>query len=173
MKFKIRKTTKKDISQIVKLFNEVLSKDFPEYQPRVSLIYRKHIFNRKYFLKYFQEKGRVIYAAFHDQQLIGFITTTMEFGGMAHITWFVVSQKHRGLGVGTNLMKKAEKWFLKNKIHNVYLHTEGKKNIEFYKKRGYEYVGLQKEAWFGVDEHIMQKLLHDKPFDEVFEKYMK
>lgn len=55
----------------------------------------------------------------------------------------------------------------------MYLYTESQKNIRFYKNRGFEFVGTMRKAWFGADEHKMQKVLRDKPFEEIFEKYEK
>jgi hypothetical protein len=33
-------------------------------------------------------------------------------------------------------------------------------------------VGLQKKSWFGENEYMMQKILRDRPFDEMFKKYL-
>lgn len=68
-----------------------------------------------------------------------------------------VKKNFRGEGIGTKLIEELDKWALANKFHYIYLNTETDKNIEFYKKRGFRYVGIQKNSWFGEDEHILEK----------------
>jgi len=173
MKFKIKKLNSKHAAVIHSLIKGSLKEDFPIYLPRIAPIYAK-IFNEKFFRKFLNRKTNAGFGAFDQKNnLIASVEARGDFGGVAFVEWFIVKKVFRSMGVGTSLLKKVDQWLIKHKYHYEYLYTETEKNINFYKKRGFEYVGLQKKAWFGIDEHLMQKVLREKPFEEIFEKYYK
>jgi len=172
MNFAIIKLTFKQLPQLIKIINTALKEDFPEYPVRVSSIYQKHIFNKNYFRKFIKKKENIIFGAFVNKQLVGFLTIESDWGGVAYIDWLAVKKEFRNQGIGKSLLKTAENWCLKNYFHVVYLFTENNKNINFYQRRGFKYVGVHRNFWFGADEHLLQKILRDKPFEEMFKKYI-
>lgn len=169
----IRRLSFDKIKGVAQIVAKVLEDDFPEYEPRVSLIYRKHIFNTKYFFKLHRKKSNIIFGAFAKNELVGIIVVIGDFGGVAFIDWLAVKKQYRYLGIAKALLKATENWLLEHYYHNMYLYTESKKNIEYYKRRGFEYVGVRKNSWFGADEHLLQKNFRGKPFEEMFEKYVR
>jgi len=173
MGYVIQKLSLNDLPKIIQLVHTSLTNDFPEYQPRAALIYKKRIYNKKYFQKFLKKKGNAAFGAFNNSNLIGYCAIKADDGGVIYIDWLVVDNKYRNQGIGSTLLKQAEKWGLKHYYHYIYLHTESQKNINYYKKRGFDYIGTHRRFWFGVDEHLMQKLLQDKPFEEMFKKYLK
>ncbi len=168
---KIRKLTKKDLPKFLELFNEVLTEDFPEYRPRVTRIYVEHLFNEKFFKRFIKKKRNCVLRAYSKNELIGALTIYGHSGGVAEFEWLLVDKQYRKKGLGTKLLSEGEKWAIKHKFHYLFFHTESQKNVEFYRKRGYEHIGLQKKAWFGIDEHLLQKILREEPFEEIFQKY--
>lgn len=172
MKFKIRKLTLKDLPKLLTLFNTSLQKDFIEFQPTVATVYR-NMFGRKYFREFLKKRKNRIFGAFDKNNLIGFFVLYGHSGGVLEYIWLIVDKESRGKGVGSSLLTEAEMWGLKNKFHHVYLHTMNLELVEFYKSRGFEHVGERKKLYFGVNEHLMQKILRDKPFEEIFTKYLK
>lgn len=173
MKVNIRKLKEEDLIHHRELFNEVLTNDFPEYQTRVAKVYRAHIFNQKYFKKFIKKKINCILGAFDGKKLIGFLVMYGHNGGVMEFIWLAVNRNYRKNGIGSRLLIEGEKWSLKNKFHYVFFHTENIKQVEFYKRKGYEHLGLQRKMYFGIDEHLMQKVLKEAPFEEIFEKYFK
>lgn len=170
MKFKIRKLKLNETAQVYNLVNTALKKDFKMWPKKVNDVYRKQIYNEKHFRKFFTKKKNPIFGIYDNELLMGIIAIKSEYGGVAYIDWLVVHKRYRKLGLGTKLLKVAEKWLIKNKFHYVYFHTNSQKNIEFYKKRGFELLGSQKKSWYGVDVYLMQKVLRGKPFEEIFKK---
>src|SRR3989338_1976215 len=145
MKIKIKKLKQKDLPQFLSLFQTVLSEDFPEYQPKVSKIYQEHIFNQKYFKKFIKKKTNCILGAFDGKKIIGFLVMYGHSGGVVEFNWLAVNKNYRKKGIGTKLIAEGEKWSLKNKFHYVFFHTENMEYVEFYKRKGYEHLGLQKK----------------------------
>lgn len=171
MKFSVRKLVKKDLLRVVEMLNIALDNDFGHYQKRTVVAYKK-LSDIKYYTKVLQRKSAITLGAFEKNKLIGFISLENKDGGVGFVEWFIVDKVYRGKGIGTALMNRLEKEALRKYYHYLYLYTETRKNIEFYKKRGFAYVGLQKKSWFGEDEHMMQKILRDRPFDEIYKKYL-
>lgn len=170
--YQIRRLSLKDFPQFLALYDKALKEDFPEYQPKVAEIYRKHVFNKKYFKKVIRDKENPFFGAFAKDRLVGFLNVISEFGGAVRFQWLIINKDYRGKGAGMTLLKRAEDWALKHKSHYAYLYT-AKETISYYEKRGYRYVGVMRKTWFGVDEYIMEKLLRDRPFVEMFNKYLK
>lgn len=73
MKYLIRKLILKDLSDFLLLFNRILKEDFPEYQPKVSLIYRKYVFNKEFFKDFIKNKNNIIFGAFEKEKIISFL----------------------------------------------------------------------------------------------------
>ena len=172
MKFTVRKLIQKDLPQLVELLNKTLDEAFIHYQKRTRQAY-KRLSDIKYYTRVLNRKTSIALGAFAKGKILGFISLESKDGGVGLVEWFIVDKSYRGKGLGTALMARLEKEAISKYYHHIFLYTETKKNIEFYKRRGFEYVGLQKKSWFGEDEHMMQKILRDKPFHEMFERYLR
>lgn len=172
MNYSIHKPTLNELSEIVGIVKTSLKEDFPMYDIKIQTAYGK-IFGKKFFRKLLTEKGNTVLGAYVNNDLVGILGIKGDFGGAAFVEWFIVKKEFRNQGIGKTLLKACEKWVFDNKYHFLYLFTESHKNIKFYKRRGFEYVGKYRKSWFGADEHVMQKLLREKPFEEIFEKYLR
>ncbi len=172
MKFKTRTIFPKELPQFLRLFQTVLHEDFPEYQPKIAATYRAY-FSEKYFKKFLKKKTNAILGVFDNDKIIASLVLNDQDAGVLEFFWLFVDKKYRNKGIASALLKTGEEWALKNKFHHVLFHTENMRLVEFYKKRGYEYIGLQRKLYFGSDEHLMQKVLREEPFEEIFEKYLK
>lgn len=130
---KIRKGTKKDFNEIVKLFIEGFSE-----KPYLEKWTQKSAGKR---LKKFFNKDYIIYVAESDGGIEGFIiisTYLWYTGNEGFIDEFIVSKKMHGKGIGTILLKKAEKYLRKKGVKEIALYTHRKaKAARFYEKRGY------------------------------------
>lgn len=171
MKFTVKKLTQKDLPQLVELLSKVLDEAFTHYQKRTRQAYKK-LSDIKYYTKVLKRKTSIAIGAFDKKRVIGFISLESKDGGVGLVEWFIVDKSYRGKSIGTALMNRLEKEALNKYYHYIFLYTETQKNLTFYKKRGFEYVGLQKKSWFGENEYMMQKILRDRPFDEMFKKYL-
>lgn len=169
MKYTIKKINSTDFNRVVEIVKESLKKDFPEYQLRTSLASQK-IFNLQYFKELLKKKNNIL-GAYMEKNLIGFLAIRTDYGGVAYYDWFVMMKKFRCQGIGTRLLKAGEQWAIKHYYHyyhSVYLHTESQKNIDYYLKHGFRYVGVLNNFWFGEREHILQKTLLQKPAEQIF-----
>lgn len=142
--------------------------DFP-YKQKTNLAYCR-IYNKAHFAKFLSKDDRVIFGVYQGPKLAGVIAIMQEDGGVLRIDWLVIKKEFRGMGLGTLLLKKSEEWALAHKLHYEYLFTEADKNIEFYKKRGFRFVGTHPNSWFGETEHVLGKSLREKPFDSIWMK---
>lgn len=166
MKYIIRKTSIEDIQEITNIISKTLLHDFP-YKKETIKAYRK-IFNKKYFTEFIKHKKNFILGAYKKNDLVGIIAIKPDFGGVLYIDWLAVKKENRGEGIGSILLQKTDEWALKHKFHYIYLFTETDRNINYYEKRGFKYVGKYGKSWFGETEHTLGKQLCDKPFPEVF-----
>ena len=146
MDFIIKKATIKDIDEIVKIIDFVLSNDFSAYKDKTILAYRKNVYTKKYFQEFLTDKKNVAFGAYHQNKLIGYIGLKPELGGVIFIDWLVVNKDYRNLGIGTKLLQCCEKWALENKFHYLFLGTIMERKVEFYKKHGFRILGTHENG---------------------------
>ncbi len=72
--------------------------------------------------------------------IIGGIKCKVHWGWL-HIDLFWVDDNHRGKGIGSELIQKAEKEALKHTIAGAYVETAEFQALEFYQKEGYKVFG--------------------------------
>lgn len=166
MRITISNLKEKEINEFYKLFKKSLGRDFPEYSRKVREIQLNREFTKKNFLRMVGKKDEVIIIAKIKGKIIGFIVLAKETGGVVDIVWLGVKRGFRNAGIGSKLLIAGEKWSKEHKCHCLLVNTENKRNVAFYLKRGYDYVGMQKEAWYGVNEYLLQKNI-GKPFKSI------
>lgn len=166
-KFTTNHLKEREINEFYSLFKKILKRDFPEYSRQVREIQLDRDFAKKNFLKMVGKKDEVVVIAKAEGKIIGFVVLGKDKGGVAEMIWLGVKRGFRNTGVGTKLLSAAEKWAIKHQCHCILVYTENKRNVAFYLKRGYDYVGIQKEAWYGVNEYLLQKNI-SKPFKSIF-----
>lgn len=164
MKYSIQKLSVKHLDVITTSIANALKEDSPHYKPETILSYHRNIYNKKYFLRLLKEKKSAVLGVFYENIFIGLIVLKAEYGGVLKVDWLVVKKEFRNKGAGNFLLEQAEKWALAHRYHYLYLYTENDKNIAYYQKRGFRYIGKHENSWFGEVEHVMEKSLQDKPF---------
>jgi len=166
MSFVIKEVSFGEVSLVTSLVHESLPEDFPYKQETIEAYIKSY--DEIYFTKVMGNQRNCVFGAYDNDKLLGVIILKPDNGGVVYVDWLVVKKEAREEGVGSLLLKKADQWALTNKYHYFYLYTETDKNIDFYTKRGFVYIGKHENSWFGETEHILGKQLRNKPFPEVF-----
>ena len=93
-----------------------------------------------------------------DGNVIGGILGGTYWGWMyVDILW--VHENHRKKGIGSRLLKCAENEAMRRGCHHVHLDTMSWQAPEFYKKHGYELIGILPDIPKGNQKHLMMKAL--------------
>jgi len=87
----------------------------------------------------------------------GLVGTTWQ--GWLYIDVLWISDKYRGKGYGTSLMKKAESEARKRGVRNMYLNSFSFQAPSFYKKLGYKEYGRLKDFPAGHTRYWFTKAL--------------
>lgn len=161
MKFKVEPLKLEDFDKFYRFSHDFILEQYLDYSPKLREKYFEIEFEPKEVKKMLKNGEKVVFLAWSEGKIIGFTTVDINFkkGGCAWVQWLGVDKKFRRFGAGTELLKAVEEVAVKQKCHFLILWTESKKNIEYYLKRGYYLVGLQKQSWFGQDEYLLQKNL--------------
>ncbi|MFC1727268.1 GNAT family N-acetyltransferase [Patescibacteria group bacterium] len=101
----------------------------------------------------------LILEAVEGKKTVGALTGEL-MAGVLYIPELIIADNLRGKGIGTSLLKEAEKWVRKQGGHEVYLVT-GKKwqARDFYKKLGYQVSAEMPKHYSKVDFVLLRKLL--------------
>ena len=93
-----------------------------------------------------------------DGTVIGGIIGGTYWGWMyVDVLW--VHESHRGQGIGSKLLREAEKEAVCRGCHRVHLDTMSWQAPEFYKKHGYEIIGVLPNIPSGNEKYLMMKAL--------------
>ena len=96
----------------------------------------------------------------YDEQgnVIGGILGGTYWGWMyVDILW--VHETHRRKGIGTKLLREAEKEALRRGCHHVHLDTMSWQAPDFYQKHGYEIIGILPDIPQGNQKYLLMKSL--------------
>ena len=84
------------------------------------------------------------------------------YWGWMYIDILWVDGDHRRRGIGTRLLHEAENEALKRGCHHVHLDTMSWQAPEFYKKHGYEVIGILPDIPEGNQKYLLIKDLQKK-----------
>ena len=93
-----------------------------------------------------------------DGNVIGGIIGGTYWGWMyIDILW--VQENHRRKGIGSKLLREAEGEALHRGCHHVHLDTMSWQAPDFYKKHGYELIGILPDIPSGNQKYLLMKAL--------------
>jgi ribosomal protein S18 acetylase RimI-like enzyme len=141
MNIKIRKAKEKDIGEILNLLYQL-------QRPKPKTTSENRTF-RKRILQYLDEKDKEIIVAEQNSRIIGLVSimllprlnrTELEL----YIPELIVSEDHRGLGVGKSLMESCVNMARKKKCFRIRLESGNQRKGAhlFYKRIGFEQSAL-------------------------------
>ncbi|MDO8524095.1 MAG: GNAT family N-acetyltransferase [bacterium] len=157
-KYTFKKATIKDLNTFWPAFAKNIKTQFPEY----SIKTRKAFLEKEYPLQYIEEglkdKRIALYLAYSKNEVAGFLYTTYICGGIGMANWLAVAKEHQGHGIATALLKMWQKDAKRLGMHKIHLWTD-KRNLDFYKKQGFTYVGKIPKSYYGADDYLFYKIL--------------
>ena len=81
------------------------------------------------------------------------------YWGWMYVDILWVHESHRHQGIGSKLLREAEKIALSRGCHHVHLDTMSWQAPEFYKKLGYEVIGILPDIPSGNQKYLLMKAL--------------
>lgn len=167
--FKIEQLKIEGFENFYVFAKDFIFNQFLDYSPQLRVYWWRVDFEKDSLRKKLAGGENTVLLGKVGKEIVGFSLINYGPGGGVHLSWMGVDERYRGQGIGSAFLRETEKLALRHYSHFIYLWTENDRNIEFYKKRGFYYVGVQREAWCGMDEHLMQKNIA-KPFKKILEK---
>ena len=131
MNLTLRKATLKDKQKIENLFVAMLQS-----------IYKKedvHVYEPGYLNKFFEDNGSWICVAESDKELVGYLSIE-QYPDYLYLDDFCIDEKHRNLGIGTELLKNAQAYAIDKNVPQIRLHVEQSNlgAIKLYQRLGYK-----------------------------------
>ena len=81
------------------------------------------------------------------------------YWGWLHVDILWIQENHRKNGIGSKLLREAEAEAAKRGCHHVHLETMSWQAPEFYKKHGYEVIGILPDIPSGNQKYLLMKTL--------------
>lgn len=81
------------------------------------------------------------------------------YWGWMYVDVLWVHESHRHKGIGSKLLRKAEKEAVCRGCHHIHLDTMSWQAPEFYKKRGYEVIAVLPDIPKGHQKYLLMKAL--------------
>lgn len=81
------------------------------------------------------------------------------YWGWMYVDILWVHEQHRGKGIGSSLLQKAEQEAIRRGCHHVHLDTMSWQAPAFYQKHGYEVIGILPDIPNGNQKYLLTKAL--------------
>lgn len=105
------------------------------------------------FENYINNKNKIVFLAFYEEQYAGRIILTKSWNNYVHIEDITVDKKYRRYGIATKLMDKAKNWALECGVKGISLETQNN-NVsacKFYEKYGFVLGGFNNKLYAALD----------------------
>lgn len=158
LKIRIKRANHNDISLFWDFFSNSVKSQFPVYSEKAKNYYLKKDYTKNNIRKWLKHRNITLLLAVCDKAIVGYLMASYPFGGVPYISWIAVEETLHGMGIGTKLLKRYETIAKRRGIHKIHLWTD-KRNVRFYKKRGYILVGHIPQNFFGADDWLFYKTL--------------
>lgn len=98
-------------------------------------------------------KNPIVYGAFDQDQLIGFVELNKEWNQRLRISNIFVNEERRHLGVGTVLIRQAKAYAASQHMRGIVLETQSYNvpAIRFYQTHGFVFLGCDLAAFSNED----------------------
>ncbi len=156
--YTFKKANLKDFNAFWVAFAKNIKTQFPEYSAKTRNFFIEQEYCPEALKAQIKNKEIAIYAAFSGKGVVGFLMVRYLCGGVGLGVWLSVSNKHQGKGIATKLLKMWQKEAKKVGIHKLHLWTD-KRNLNFYKKQGFAYVGKIPKNYYGADDYLFYKVI--------------
>lgn len=151
----IRKATKKDLGDVLRLNLDLFKKEYKEYDKKLNLKWTYGKIGKAYFLKRILGKDSFVLIAENEGKIISYLCGSVKkspydyrkikmFGELENM---IVSKEFRGQGIGEKLVKEFLKWCKAQKADciSVNASVQNEKGIKFYRKMGFRDYSLTLE----------------------------
>lgn len=160
MTITVKRVTKRTLDSYFEVFSNTLITQFPEYSKKKIEFFISMPWSKRRYKKLLRNKNRLLLGAWVNNKLASVLDAEMPFGGVSLCIWVMVDSKFQRKGVGIKLLTTWENIVKKKGSHSLYLYAD-KRNISYYKKLGFELLGLWSRSWFGGDVYIFTKLIQE------------
>jgi GNAT superfamily N-acetyltransferase len=156
-----RQGTVKDFPAFYSFFKKSIPEQFTvDYSP-ITLKYIIEVSDSRSILnRGIKDGSYILFLAFKDKTVIGFVLARKVFAGVSMAQWVAVDAKFQKKGIASKLLDLWSESALQSGAHALQLWT-GDRNANFYKHRGFVYAGRFPHAWFGFDVNLFYKHLQE------------
>lgn len=166
--YNFRKAKVGDLNEFFVLFSKLTMKLFPEYSSRIKNFILKKECNLDALKAQFKAKQIIIYLVFCSKELVGYLIVRPIVGGVCLGEWMAIKESHQNMGVASGFLSMWEKDAKASGMHKLHLWAD-ERNVQFYKNRGFNFVGMVPENYYGSDDYFFYKSIQ-KPLEKNYLK---
>lgn len=166
-----RRGTNEDIPAFLAFFKTSLPLLFPYYSPHSVQFTVEVDYGPKWLAKKIKEGTKIVYLAFENKNIVGYLLVSQSIAGVAFADWLGVDKAYQERGIASQLLTLWEQEALIEGAHALQLWTT-ENNVIFYKKRGFSSGGLFPKAWHGEDSYLIYKTLRKPEEKNFLKKYL-
>lgn len=137
------------------LFLKIIETDFGHYPKEVRQKYGRE----EPWKKVYQKGKAQFVVAKRGREIVGYLISGTEGGGVSYANWLGVSRRYRRLGIGGELIRDWEDRAKLQGVHKLRATTSIMKNQEFWEKRGFKLEGTKRNDRYHLTYWIFGKQL--------------
>lgn len=152
----VKQATTLDLDVFYELFTVLMKEGYSSYSPQLINYFLTNDYSKEKFFLWLDRFFRIVYLAFEDDTLMGFLVGDYTYGGIGFISWIGVDPRFRNKGIGRRLYEAYENFAISKKAHLIELYTYPKVE-QFYINLGFHRIGSREQGYFGNKNLIMNK----------------
>lgn len=156
VEYMFKKAGSEDIDKFFVLFSKSIKTQFPEYSEKTQDNFLEKEYSPESIKIRIEEGSLYIYLAYFESEIVGYVVTMDLAGGVCLANWVAVADEYQHKGVASKLLEMWENDAKNHGVHKLHLWTD-KRNLEFYKKIGFEYAGMIPDNFYGADDYLFYK----------------
>ena len=157
MDLEVRLIKPDEVERFFRFFSKSIMGQFPEYTPRTKRFILEKPFSVESIKEdTFRYRERFTLVALVKGEYSGFLMSESPYGGVMVCNWLAVKKEFQGKGVATGLLEKWAEVSGEMGAHKLLIWTD-KRNVEFYRKRGFRLVGKVEKNYFGHDDYLLHR----------------
>lgn len=167
----VKKAKVSDFEDFYSLFQKTLKEGYFLYSPRSVKTFETDL-PKATIRKDIGSGKRVLFLAYINSNLAGYLLTNDLNGGVLFGHWLAVDRDFQKRGVASKLLEFWQKYAIAEGAHMLELFTT-KNDVEFYINRGFILAGELPDSYYGIDHFHFYKTLRKSDESRFLKKYEK
>lgn len=139
-----------DAQVLESFFFKSIKNNFTYFPHEARTHYSKSWYKETLLLR-IETRKDLLYCAWLDDTIIGFVSGTIPEGGIGTIIWLTVDSSYQNKKIGSTLLTYAKEYYRNQNAHKIKLTVHDKRAMNFYLREDFIMEAFHQRHWWQLD----------------------